>query len=189
MAVTDEGKGDENRKTVYWCAAHKRYVVPSLRNRIVESRGRLLAMGAVLESLPKLANKRWAGNGDGEEIPNRRAFQRMGLHSANRPLVCKFSASMEEPVNNLDQVYLHPKNHPGITLYMSYGHCACFMCRDIRVTKQQRDGILKMIAQDVVRKPPKQGDKWLGEWAMRHGQVALAMLQEHIGRERQYADR
>ena len=81
--------------------------------------------------------------------------------------------------------HFEPKNHPGIKLNMSYGQCACFMCRDVRVTAKDRDRLLELVAQDVARKPAKQADQWLGEWAMRHGPVALGMLRQHVVRKRQ----
>lgn len=90
-------------------------------------------------------------------------------------------------MTGIENVYVEPTNHPGIKLNMSYGQCACFMCCNIRVTNQERDLILGLLAADVVRKDPSQGDQWVASWAMRHGPAAHKALAEHINRERKHA--
>jgi len=78
--------------------------------------------------------------------------------------------------------YVEPKNHPGIRLDMSYGQCACFMCRDKKVTNKERDLIFKILAQDILRKSMVEASVWLDDWTTRHGTTASVTLKAYIDR-------
>lgn len=77
----------------------------------------------------------------------------------------------------------YPSNHPGVRIDHSHGQCACFLCKNTKVSVSQRSAIMKLLAQEVVRKDRESGKRWLLNWGLRHGQVALEVLERAIQKE------